>query len=723
MALRSLTAARARVLRDGHAVMIPAVEVVPGDMLLVEPGDVVAADARLLEASELSTNEAVLTGESFPVRKSPTAVPAEAPLAERTDCVFMGTVVTTGTGCAVVEATGMSTEMGKIAHLLGEGRDGPTPLQQRLAALGHVLLVACLVLVAVVGVIGLVRGEPWVTMLLTAVSLAVSAVPEGLPAVVTVALAVGVRRMSARGVLVRHLAAVETLGCATVIATDKTGTLTTGVMAVRDVWGSDRRAVLAAAAACADADLDPASGEGSGDPTELAILRAASELGVDRGAIERENPRERVAPFDQARRRMSILRADGVLYVKGAAEEVVQRCSGDGHAALAANDAMAKGGLRVLAVARGRGAEESDLELLGLIGIADAPREEATAAIAQARAAGVHVVMITGDHPITASAIAREMNMIGPGEPEDGIVYARKTAADKTAIVRELRERGEIVAMTGDGVNDAPSIREADIGIAMGRAATEVTREAAEMVLTGDDLSGVVHAIREGRVIFDNIRKTVVYLLSANGAGLLIMLVAAAVGMPLPLLPIQLLWLNIMTEPAPGLALAVDAPDGDVLTRPPRPPKEPLLGRREWLRIAWVAALQATVVLGVFAVMLGRGDVAHARTVAFTTLVFSGLFWSFAARSPDRVFWEVGVLRNAILLLVVAASVLLQIAIVMMPWTRELLHLAPLDAADLRIALALALVPVTMVELGKLARRAVRRLRPRRPALDRPAQA
>ena len=710
MALRSMTAARASVLRDGVGRLLAAAEVVPGDVLLLQPGDVVAADARLLELASLTVIESVLTGESLPVEKSLDAPPADAPIAERTDRVFMGTTVATGTGRALVTATAMTTELGKIAHLLAQAESGDTPLQRRLAVLGRVLLYATVVLVGVVGLLGWLRGLSWFDILLTTVSLAVSAVPEGLPAVVTIAMAVGVRRLSAHRVLVRRLSTVETLGCATIICTDKTGTLTTGQMTLRDHWGADRGALLYAATACCDAEL--ADDGGIGDPTEIAILRAAAAAGIERGAIERDDPRRRAIPFDADRRRMAVWRASGTVYVKGAVEVVLPRCPGaDVEVATATAHQMASRGLRVLAVATGTGDDEVDLELVGLVGLADAPRAEARAAVRAAQSAGVRVVMITGDHALTAAAIGAELGIVDGDDESSRRVYARKTAADKTAIVKSLRERGEIVAMTGDGVNDAPSIREADIGIAMGKGATEVTREAADMVLTDDDLGGVVTAIREGRIVYDNIRKTVIYLLSGNAAGLIMMLVAAVAGWPLPLLPLHLLWLNIMCEPLPGIALAIDPADEDVMLRKPRDPKSALLGRAAWTHIAWVATLHATVGLAAFAWGLHHGDVTLARTLAFSSLVFGVLLRAFASRHPDKLLWEVGWSRNMLLVGVVAISVALQLTLHAVGPLRAWFSLAALDPAMLAALFALGFVPVTIVELSKLLRRAVVRRR------------
>jgi len=709
MALRSLTAARASVLRGGVGRLVPAVEVVPGDVLLLQPGDVVAADAHLVELASLNLVEGLLTGESMPVEKSLEPPPADAPIAERHDAVFMGTTVSTGTGRAVVTATAMATELGKIAHLLAQAETSKTPLQKRLSALGRVLLWATLGLVGVVALLGWVRGLGWYDILLTTVSLAVSAVPEGLPAVVTVAMAVGVRRLAASRVLVRRLSTVETLGCATIICTDKTGTLTTGTMTLRERWGDDPQRLLHAAAACCDAELGDDGG--IGDPTELAILRGALELGIERAAIERDEPRVRTDPFDADRRRMAVWRASGTVYVKGAVEAVLPLCV---EVDLANVDIeakrMASRGLRVLAVATGTGADESDLAFVGLVGLADAPRAEALAAVRAAQSAGVRVVMITGDHPLTAKAIASELGIVD--DPEAPAVHARKTAADKTEIVKRLRDGGDIVAMTGDGVNDAPSIREADIGIAMGKGATEVTREAADMVLTDDDLGGVVTAIREGRIVYANIRKTVIYLLAGNGAGLVMMLFAAAIGWPLPLLPLHLLWLNVICEPLPGIALAIDPPDEDVMRQPPRDPKTPLLDARAWRHIGWVAALHATVALSAFAWGLHHGDVELARTLAFSTLVFGVLLRAFAARNPDKVLWEVGWARNKVLLGVVIVSVALQLTLHSFAPLRAWFALAPLSAATLGTVVALGLVPVSVVELVKLVRRPKRRTKP-----------
>ncbi len=715
LALRSMTAPRARVLRDGHATVIPAIEVVPGDLLLLEAGDVVAADARLVEAHVLATNEAALTGESLPVEKGVEATPEGAPLAERTDRVFLGTSVTAGTGQAEVMATGMGTELGKIAHLLGSVAQSETPLQKRLARVGRTLLLLCAGVVVVVAAAGFLTGRAPLDVLLSSVSLAVAAVPEGLAAVVTIALAIGVQRMASRHALVRRLPSVETLGCATVICTDKTGTLTTGTMTVREVWGRDHTRTLDAAAACCDAELDRTATGGVGDPTEIALLRGARDRGIERERIERERPRVAEHPFDAVRKRMSIRRADGILYVKGAVDLLVPCCSSGTEGAIQANVEMAARGLRVLAVAVGRSEEERDLELLGLVGLADPPRTEAIEAVSQARAAGIRTVMITGDHPVTAQAIARELGILRPGDDPDELVHARATPEDKLAIVRSWKARGAVVAMTGDGVNDAPALREADIGIAMGKTGTEVTREAADMVLTDDNFASIVAAVREGRGIYDNIRKTLVYLLSGNVTELAVMLIAALLGAPLPLLPLHLLWINLVTDGLPALALVMDPTSDDVLARPPRRPDESMLGRPQWLYIGGTAAIQTVVVLGVFLWALARRDLVEARNLTFSVLVFSEVTRAFAARSTHRIFWEVGPLSNLKLVGVVALTILLQLGIHHIPATQRLLDLGPLSLADCAWSFAIGLVPVTLIELYKLARRLMPRAGSPRP--------
>jgi Ca2+-transporting ATPase len=676
----------------------------------------VAADARVVEAHGLLAKEAMLTGESVPVEKTTEAAPKDAPLAERRDSVFMGTAIVRGSGRAVVTATGMQTELGKIAHLLSSTEDEETPLQTQLARVGRALVLACLGIVGVVAALGLWRGLPWLDVFRSSVSLAVAAVPEGLPAIVTIALALGVQRMVARNVLVRRLPAVETLGCASVICTDKTGTLTTGVMAVRELWGPNEEALLHAAASCCDADLGPAEGGGTGDPTEIAILKRAADSGISRGQLEESNPRRRVFPFDAERKRMSILRQDGVLYVKGAFETIVPHCTTVDADASTASQSMAERGLRVLAVATGTTEREEELQLLGMIAIADPPRPEAVEAVAGARRAGIHTVMITGDHPATAKAIAGELGMLRADIAPDELVHARATPADKLAIVRKWKDRGHVVAMTGDGVNDAPALREAHIGIAMGKTGTEVTREAADMILTDDNFASIVAAVQEGRGIFDNIQKTVVYLLAGNASELAVMLGAALLGLPLPLLPLHLLWINLVTDGLPALALVRDPVEPNAMQKPPRKADQPMLARSEWLLVGATGLLEAAVTLGVFVWALEARDVLAARSLAFSVLVFAELFRAFTARSRDRLFLEVGAFTNVPLLVVVGVSMLLQLGLTQLTWARELFQLGALTAAEIGLALALGLIPVSVLELAKLVRRSLRRHPPAAPA-------
>jgi Ca2+-transporting ATPase len=702
LALRSLTAPHARVVRDGGSIVIAAREVVPGDLLVLEPGDVVAADARLVAAHSLTAQEAALTGESLPVDKRAEPIAGEVPLAERHDTVFLGTAIATGTGRAAVVATGMQTELGKIAHLLGTAAEPATPLEQRLARVGRNLLRACAAIIVVVAGVAVARGTPWLEVVLTSVSLAVAAVPEGLAAIITIALAVGLQRMAARNVLVRRLQAVETLGCATVICTDKTGTLTTGVMAVRELWGPSHHALLDAAAACCEAELT------AGDPTEIALLEAAYQRGILRADIERERSRLSVVPFDSDRKWMAIERADGVTYVKGAIEAVLPRCVDGTAGAAEANAEMAARGLRVLAVAVGHGPGVDRLGLVGLVGLADPPRTEAVAAIAEARAAGIRTIMITGDHATTAHAIARELGLLQPGDDPDAVVRARATAADKLAIVRDLAARGEVVAMTGDGVNDAPALREAHVGIAMGRTGTEVTREASDMILTDDNYASIVAAVREGRGTYENIQKSLVWMLGGNAAELAVMLGASLAALPLPLLPLQLLWINLITDGLPALGLVMDPAPKDALARPPRRVDEPILGRAQWRSIALVGLLEAALALALFLVAVRHGDVPAARTMALSTIVFCQMFRVFAARSTTRIYWEVGAFTNVKLVAIVAGTILLQLAVTYAPGVHELLGLVPLSWQQLGVTLALGLVPVTVLEIAKLIRRAVR---------------
>ena len=705
-ALRAMTSPRAQVVRDGHARSIPSAEVVPGDLLLLEAGDVVAADARLTEAHALTANEAALTGESLPTDKAASPCPADAPLSERHDRVFMGTFISTGTARAEVVATGMQTELGRIAHLLATAETVETPLQVRLRRLGRSLLWLSVGIVLAVAALGLLRGTPRLEVFMSAVSLAVAAVPEGLPAIVTIALAAGVRRMAARNVLVRRLPAVETLGCTTVICTDKTGTLTTGRMAVRDVWGADPAAVLAAAAAVCDAELGPSEAGGVGDPTELAILAAAAQRGIDRAAIEAQNPRVAVTPFDAGRKRMSILRRDGRLYLKGAVEVVLARAARGQAGVEAAAASMAERGLRVLAVAIGTGPGEEHLDVLGLVGIADPPRPDATAAVAAARAAGIRTVMITGDHPVTARAIAREMGIIGPGDTGAAdSVHARTTPEAKLAIVRDWKARGAVVAMTGDGVNDAPALREAHVGVAMGRGGTAVAREAAAIVLADDNFASIVAGIQEGRGIFDNIRKSLVYLLGGNAGELALMFCSALVGLPTPLLPLQILWINLITDGLPALALVLDRPAPAALARPPRPLDEPMIGRPEWTTVLAAGGALAATTFAVFRWTLAHGGLDLARVLTFTTLIFGHTIMTLAFLDPRKTLWQVGPLANRLLLVVIAGSLAAQVVITSTPFWKRVFHLADASPRAVTEAALLGLAPVSLLEAHKLWRR------------------
>jgi len=784
-ALKGMTAPRGTVRRDGRALSLPAADIVVGDILSLTSGDLVPADARLVTAASLSCIESALTGESDAVIKHAASTePLETPLAERRNMVFLGTSVAGGTAEAVVVATGTATEFGGIARLMAAtSSSDQTPLQRRLDAFGRVLVWAALGIVALLFGVGLLRGTAPLELFLTSVGLAVAAVPEGLPAVVTVALSIGVMRMARRRALVRRLASVETLGATSVICTDKTGTLTIGAMTARVMQAGGRRyevtgegygplgdirsegrplpgavdALVDLATvliACNHARLAESDGVWSaqGDPTEAALLVAAGKAGAERERIDRELPTQADFPFDSDRKRSTMVRraSDGTFraFTNGAPGPLLERCTqlaaAEGIRPLTAEDrarilaetsVLASESLRVLGSAKRdliattiegltADAVEQDLVFVGLTGMRDPARPEAKVAVATCRAAGIRVVMITGDHPDTALAIARDLGLAGPtdvavtGVALDAVtdaalqervaavaVYARVTAEHKLRIVRAWQATGAVVAMTGDGVNDAPAIKGADIGIAMGGSGTEVARQAADLIITDNNFATIVAAVEEGRGIYDNVRKTLQYLLAGNTGELMLMTAAVVVGLPAPLLPIHLLWINLVTDGLPALCLATDAIDGDVMTRPPRPRDEHLANPRFLSTMGVTGLITAVVAFAVYATALPAVGTAAARSSTFAVLVCAELLRSFGARSPTRALWRLSVRTNLPLVAVVAGSLALQLWSQHSVWLGGFLRVTPLSLQSGAILLALGAIPLMAIELMKSLRR------------------
>ena len=757
----------------------------PGDRVELEAGDQVPADVRLVRGFGFRVTEAALTGESAPADKEPAAVLAdETPLGDRRNMAYLGTVVAGGKAAGVVVGTGMDTELGRLAGLLNAQPTESTPLQKRLARLGTHLVVLCLVLVGVIAALQLLRGNGLLETFRLAVSLAVAAVPEGLPAVVTITLALGLQRMVRRNALIRRLASVETLGSVTVICSDKTGTLTKNEMTVREVFAgggrfdatgsgydpdgefspvggqtgsgvgaceTDLRTALTAAAWCNHAKVVPAEGGGwqaVGDPTEAALVVAAGKAGVAAGGAGSEIVAE--VPFDSDRKCMSVVvrGPDGrtTVYTKGAPEVVLGKCAagrwngwieplGESRreAVQAAASEMAGRALRVIALAYRDGADpgegeavERDLVFAGLAGMIDPPRDEARDAVGLCRVAGIRPVMITGDHPDTVLAIARELGIAGPtdrvvtGRDLEGItdsdlrtavsttaVYARVTAEHKLRIVRRSKANGEVVAMTGDGVNDAPAVKAADIGVAMGVTGTDVTKEASAMVLTDDNFASIVNAVEEGRGIYDNIQKFVTYLLAGNAGKLLVMFAAVLAGWPVPLLAVQILWLNLVTDGLAALALGMEKPEPGVMRRKPRRPGEPLVGWLDARRIVAHGAVSAAAALLGFW-LVWRGDpanLAEAQVVAFCVLGLAQLLYAFACRSRDVTTVGLGLFTNPALVLAAGVSAALQLAVVLIPWLQPVFGVETYPTAgEWGLIFGLSLVPFAVVELAKLVR-------------------
>ena len=745
-ALQRMGEPHATVRRDGGQVqVVETAHLVPGDVVLLEAGNLVPADLRLFDVARLRVDESALTGESVTVAKSHGHLPSgERPLGDRTNMAFKGTLVTHGRAIGVVVATGEETELGHVARLIGSAESRATPLQQRLAAFGKRLSVVILAICALVFAIGVLRGEPVLLMALTAISLAVAAIPEALPAVVTILLALGARRLVGVNALVRRLPSVETLGSVSVICSDKTGTLTLNRMRLREhrAFGLPDEALWTALALCNDAT---AGADGwVGDPTETALLQAAQDAGHNVIALKQSRPRRHEWPFDAERKRMTTLhtRRDGWrAYVKGAPESVLPRCAAGTHRdeALAMARAWAAQGMRVLAVAQRDGhddvvaldadAFEQGLTLLGLVGLIDPPRPEARAAVAQCLAAGIRPVMITGDHPATALAIARDLGIITAeaGDVLTGAelarldaaaltaaaprvsVYARMDPAQKIRIVEALQAQGLFVAMTGDGVNDAPALRRADIGVAMGKGGTDVAREASSLVLLDDNFATIVNAVREGRRIFDNIRKFIRYVMTGNSGEIWVLFLAPLLGMPVPLLPLQILWVNLVTDGLPGLALAAEPAERGVMQRPPRPPRESVFAHGLWQHALLVGLLIGALCLGVQAwALAGDGrDAAntHWQTMVFTVLTLSQMAHILAIRSDRESLFSLGLASNLPLLAAVALTLVLQLATIYVPWLQPIFRTQPLSPGELALCFGLAVIVFVAVEIEKAWRR------------------
>jgi Ca2+-transporting ATPase len=792
LALKKMAAPFSRVVRGGVRASIPAAELVPGDLIDLEAGDHIPADSRLVwHTPNFAVQEASLTGESTPVVKTCLALVEErdVPLAERGNMAYMGTSVVSGKARALVAETGMQTELGKIAGLIQSIEHETTPLQRRLEQFGKWIVYLCFALVAIVFVMGLLRGGKILDMFLTSVSLAVAAIPEGLPAVVTIALALGVQRMIKRHVLIRKLPAVETLGCATVICSDKTGTLTKNEMTVRavftlagffEVTGTgyepkggfvldgkpadprrypDLMACLRQGILCNGAELSEVNGTYKilGDPTEGAILTAAAKADLGKDALTAEFPFLEELPFDSERKRMTIIRRDGsrdryIAYVKGAPDVLLAHCTRvlengverplkaeDIASIQKTNDHLSGQALRVLGVAfrafdqkpeRIEANEiENGLTFTGLIAMIDPPREEVKAAMVKCRTSGIKTVMITGDHRNTAVAIARELGFYGEdslaltgeeldrlsdeafeGEVERTSVYARVSPEHKLRAVRAWRKRGDVVAMTGDGVNDAPAVKEADIGVAMGITGTDVTKEVSDMVITDDNFASIVAAVEEGRGIYENIKKFIHYLLSCNAGEILVMFVASLVGLPVPLLPIQILWVNLVTDGLPALALGMDPVDKNIMDRPPRPPDEAIITRARMKLILAQGVFIAfcSLLAFCFVLLIEKEGIVRARTAALFAMTCSELFQALNCRSQTESLFKLGLFTNVKLLFASMGSLLLQILINYLPLTQRIFKVEALSLFDMVVLLIISSLPLWAMEIAKMMNKKIR---------------
>ena len=783
-ALKKLATPEAKVVRDGHQATVAARELVPGDLVLLEAGNYVPADLRLVEAVNLRIDEASLTGESVPVEKDPDLeLPEDIPLGDRRNCAYMGTVVTYGRGRGVVTQTGMSTEIGHIAEMIQSYEEEPTPLQVKLDQLGKWLGWGALAICGIIFLAGWLQGREALEMFMVAVSLAIAAVPEGLPAVVTICLALGLQRMVKRHALIRRLPAVETLGSTTTICSDKTGTLTQNEMAVVRMYVGGKllsisgegynpegqfwedgqwvdladhpgsRLLLRAAALCNDAYLEERHSDGwhvIGDPTEGALVVAAAKGSLWQQDLAPLYPRVGEIPFDSTRKRMTTLHPDPrygghVAYVKGApdllldlSDKVIEGgteqplTDEQRQRILAMNDSLASEALRVLGVAYRPLKEvpaspepeelETKLTFVGLAGMIDSARPEVKDAIALARHAGIRTVMVTGDHKRTAVAIGRELGLMADDsdaltgaeldrlpdaeleERAGGVeVYARVSPVHKVRIVDALKARGQVVAMTGDGVNDAPALKRAHIGVAMGITGTDVSKETADMVLTDDNYASIVSAVEEGRSIYANIRKFVYYLLSCNMGEIMTVFLATLLGWPMPLTAIQLLVLNLVTDGAPALALGLEKGDPDVMDRPPRPVSEPIINREMVAGIVVQTVAITASVLGGFLLGLGRypEQLAWAQTMAFTVLSVSELLRAYTSRSEHFGLHQIGVFSNRYMQWAVAASLIIIVAVVYLPFLNVFFDTRPLDLADWAVMAPLILLPSLAAEINK----------------------
>jgi P-type Ca2+ transporter type 2C len=759
-ALKKMASPAATVLRSGTAAKVPTSTLVPGDMVLLEAGMIVPADIRLVEAAQLKAEEAALTGESVSIDKQTLAIEGDhVPLADRTNMVFKGTVISSGRGKGVVAATGMRTELGRIASMLEGGEEVKTPLQKRLAVFGRRLALAVLVICAIVFGMGLLRGEAPLLMLLTAISLAVAAIPEALPAVITISLALGANRMVKQNALVRKLPAVETLGSVTYICSDKTGTLTLNRMTVEEIWVNgqilpvplkDPRKLsdLFTGLSLSNDTEETGDGRVLGDPTEVALYEVAKQHGFHKGSLQSDLPRVLEIPFDSERKRMTTFHsgAGGVVsFTKGGGDVLVDRCEAvwtpaglipvDREAIMTANENMAERGLRVLCLAMRQwdkvpdrvsmDMSESGLTLLALVGMMDPPREEAVEAVALCKTAGIRPVMITGDHPSTARAIARRVGILENGETAGVVtglelermaleefeekvehvrVYARVAPEQKLKIIRALQDRGQYVAMTGDGVNDAPALKMADIGIAMGITGTDVSKEASHMILLDDNFATIVKAVAEGRKIYDNVRKFIKYLLTTNSGEIWTLFLAPLVGLPVPLLPIHILWINLVTDGLPALALSMEPAEGDVMKRPPRHPKESVFAHGLGAHALWVGLLMALLVLGVQAWSLGAG-MAEWQTMVFTALCLTQLGHVLAIRSERQSLFTQGLFSNMPLLGAVCFTIALQMATIYVPFLNPLFKTVPLSFTELVITFAVSSLVFVAVEIEKCVKR------------------